>query len=80
MDDVLRILTVYYMLTFQKFLFQLVIWKKRNEDLAEVIPKECLPEEYGGTEKSVRKLRGKCPFPFFSCGIQNCRTDNVVIV
>lgn len=39
--------------------FQIVLWKKDNSKLSEEIPKECLPEEYGGTEPSMKELRSK---------------------
>jgi len=38
--------------------FQLIIWKKKNEDLAEVIPQEFLPNEYGGTAGGSSESRG----------------------
>lgn len=34
------------------------MWRKRTEDLTEVIPKQCLPVEYGGTQPSIKILTG----------------------
>lgn len=38
---------------------QVVIWKKQPTDLAEVLPKDILPENYGGTERPLEVLRGQ---------------------
>lgn len=36
---------------------RVVIWKKQPTDLAEVLPKDILPENYGGTERPLEVLR-----------------------
>lgn len=43
----------------------MIIWKKKPEDLAEVLPKEILPVNYGGTERPLEELRGKLFFHLF---------------
>lgn len=35
------------------------IWKRPLSTLCEVISESCLPEEYGGTERSIKELRSK---------------------
>lgn len=38
---------------------QIEVWNKPANELSTVLPKECLPQEYGGTMKSVADLNGK---------------------
>lgn len=35
------------------------IWKNPVTELADVLPKSSLPSDYGGSDKSVKELRGK---------------------
>lgn len=39
--------------------FQIEIWNKPAKELNTVFPKECLPEEFGGTLKSISELNGQ---------------------
>lgn len=35
------------------------MWDRPITELCEVVPKECLPSDYGGDEKSLEECRGK---------------------
>lgn len=35
------------------------MWKRPISELCDVLPKECLPKDYGGMEKSFLELDGE---------------------
>lgn len=53
------------------YLKQVQLWSKKSEELAKVLPKDILPSEFGGHERSLEELKSKVLLIHIFTGIES---------